>query len=165
MRIRPPEICALLLAAATLASAQPLAPKLRIPRVQHAPRIEDFLAGHPSVEAAAVHDFRQREPHDGDSASQPTAAYLSYDATRLYIVFVCQDAPGATRAHMVKREDIGGQDTVGVYLDTFQDRQRAYLFETNAFGVQRDSIFTEGQKTDSSFDTVWSSQGRLTARG
>jgi hypothetical protein len=140
--------------------------KLTIPRVTRPPTLEDFLNEAPREAEAVVRDFRQRAPHDGAPASESTIAYLSYDAERLYVVFVCNDTAGATRAHMAKRENISGEDTVGVYLDTFHDRQRSYLFEANPLGVQSDAIVSEAAKDpDYSFDAVWESEGRLTNFG
>jgi hypothetical protein len=140
--------------------------QLTIPRVEHAPRIEDFLDGNPHTQAVEVRGFRQREPHDGSPVSQPTAAYLAFDDKNLFVTFVCHDDPAATRAHMTKREDISGDDTVAVYLDTFHDRHRAYVFESNPLGIQRDAIVTEGEEdADYNFDTVWDSEGRLTSFG
>jgi hypothetical protein len=139
---------------------------LTIPRVEHAPRIEDFLDGNPHTQAVEVRGFRQREPHDGSPVSQPTATYLAFNDNNLFVIFVCHDDPAATRAHMSKREDIGGDDTVAVYLDTFHDRHRAYVFESNPLGIQRDAIVTEGEEdADYNFDTVWDSEGRLTSFG
>ena len=140
--------------------------RLTIPRVEHAPRIEDFLDGKPNTQAVEVRDFRQQEPHDGSPVSQPTGAYLAFNDNKLFVTFVCHDDPAATRAHMTKREDIGGDDTVAVYLDPFHDRHRAYVFESNPLGIQRDAIVTEGEEdADYNFDTVWDSEGRLTSFG
>ncbi len=138
---------------------------LEIPRVGRAPRLEDYLDPGSGANGARVSGFRQREPGDGVPVSQETTAYLSYDSENLYVVFVCQEEPGKLRARLSRRDDIFGDDRVGVFLDTFQDRQRAYAFVTNALGVQLDGITTEGQETDYSFDTLWHSEGRLTADG
>jgi hypothetical protein len=102
---------------------------------------------------------------DGTSVSQSTTAFLSYDDGHLYAVFVCKDDPAAIRANVARREDIGADDAVGLYLDTFHDRQRAYLFMVSPLGVQLDGIVTEGQSWDYIFDAVWKSEGRLTADG
>ncbi len=112
-----------------------------------------------------ISDFRQREPGDGTPVSQETAAYLSYDDKNLYAVFVCKDEPAQIRAHMAKREDIQSDDRVGVILDTFHDRQRAYMFVTNPLGIQQDAIATRGLPDDLSFDTLWHSEGQLTSDG
>src|SRR3989442_11343914 len=66
---------------------------------------------------------------------------------------------------MAKREDIGSDVQVAVYLDTFHDRRHAYVFAANPLGIQSDLILTEGQSPDFSFDTVWHSKGRLTPTG
>jgi hypothetical protein len=138
---------------------------LRIPRAATPPKIEDYLGGRPTGAAAEVTGFRQREPRDGAPASRATTAYLSYDGENLYVAFVCKDDPSKVRARLAKREAVGGDDLVAVYLDTYRDRRRAYMFFTNPRGVQRDGVATEGQADDFSFDAVWHSEGRLTAEG
>ncbi len=139
---------------------------IAIPRVSRAPRLEDFLHGMPREAEAPVAGFRQREPGDGTPVSQETSAYLSYDDKNLYVVFVCKDEPGKVRAHLSKRDDISSDDQVAVYLDTFSDHRRAYVFATNPLGVQADGIFTEGDSNpDLTFDTLWYSEGRLTENG
>src|SRR5213079_1051180 len=134
-------------------------------RVNQPPNLEDFLAPEPPAGAVRVSDFRQREPGDGVPVSVPTTAYVSYDDANLYVVFVCRDDPAKIRAGLTKREEISVDDAVAVYLDTFHDRKRAYLFQANPLGVQLDGIVTEGQDDDYSFDAVWRSEGRLTADG
>jgi hypothetical protein len=153
-------------------------PKLLIPRLSGTPALEDFLAMKPAGEIASgmskVTGFVQRNPHDGEPASQRTEAYLGYDEKNLYAVFVCFDEPGKVRARMSRREDIFDDDNVEIMLDTFHDRRRAYAFQTNPLGVQWDAIWTEVPHADSSgstnnfdpsFDTVWNSKGKLTSQG
>ncbi|HET6179510.1 MAG TPA: DUF5916 domain-containing protein [Candidatus Sulfotelmatobacter sp.] len=156
--------------------AQPGAPAITIPRLQRAPVLEDFLSMKPKGEAALqmakVTGFTQRNPHDGESVSEPTDAYLGYDQKNLYVVFVCFDNPNQVRARMSRREDIFDDDQVEVLLDTFHDRRRAYAFQTTPLGVQWDAIWTEASRDeqtsghfDTSFDTVWDSKGKVTEDG
>jgi hypothetical protein len=115
--------------------------------------------------AVRIAALAQREPRDG-VPGQPTTVYVSYDDANLYVVFVCSDDPARVRANIARREDIGDDDQVVVYLDTFHDRQRAYLFAVNPLGVQQDGIRSEATgDEDMSFDAVWSSEGRLVADG
>lgn len=138
----------------------------RISRAARPPVIEDFLQkGKASLPGTEINDFRQRAPNDGEAVTQPTSAYVSYDAANLYIAFVCRADVGQIRARMAKREDIQNDDLVSVTLDTFNDRRRAYVFTSNPLGVQLDSIATEGQGDDATFDTLWYSDGRLTGDG
>src|SRR5580700_7680594 len=151
-------------------------PTLIIPRLAHAPALEDFLGMKPEGEAALqmaeVTDFVQRNPHDGEKVSEPTEAYLGYDEKNIYLVFVCFDNPKKVRARMSVREDIGDDDQVAVLFDTFHDRRRAYEFQTTPLGVQWDAIFTDASTAglangnwDTSWDTVWDSRGKVTSRG
>lgn len=151
------------------------APTLTIPRLAHAPALEDFLGMKPEGEAALqmakVTDFVQRNPHDGEKVTEPTEAYLGYDQKSIYLVFVCFDDPKKVRARMSVREDIQDDDQVAVLFDTFHDRRRAYEFQTTPLGVQWDAIYTEasrqetGGNWDVSWDAVWDSRGKVTSRG
>ena len=151
-------------------------PVLKIPRLQHAPSLDDFLTmqpqGETALQMAKVTGFTQRNPHDGEPVSEPTAAYLGYDQKNLYVVFVCFDDPHQVRARMSRREDIFDDDQVELILDTFHDRRRAYAFQSTPLGVQWDAIYTEASREeqtqghfDTSFDTVWDSRGKVTSRG
>ena len=66
---------------------------------------------------------------------------------------------------MSRREQIFNDDFVGLFLDTFNDRQRAYEFLASPLGIQLDGILTEGTGDDFSFDTIWQTRGRLTPFG
>jgi len=157
-------------------SAQVGPPALTIPRLQRAPTLDDFLGMQPqgevALQMAKVSGFTQRDPHDGESVSEPTEAYLGYDQKSLYVIFVCFDDPRKVRARMSRREDIYDDDQVEIMLDTYHDRRRAYAFQTTPLGVQWDAIWTEASREeqtsghfDTSFDTVWDSRGKVTDRG
>ena len=144
---------------------------ITVPRVQRPPTMEDFAGMKPSTEfadgrMAMVDKLTQRNPHDGAPVSQPTEVYLGYDQKHLYIVFVCFDIePHKVRGHMARREDADGDENAEIMLDTFSDRRRAYGFMSNPLGVQMDGVWTEGQGWDMSWDTIWSSKGKMTDKG
>lgn len=142
---------------------------MTISRLSEPPRLEDFIDMRPASGSEAmsrIDGFIQRRPRDGEPASQRTEVYGGYDDDYLYFIFVAHDTePRAIRARMSRREDFDGDDTLGVLLDTFRDQRRAYNFGTNPYGVQLDAMMTEGQDTDTSFDTVWDSEGKITEAG
>jgi hypothetical protein len=150
-------------------------PAIVIPRLSRGPSVDDFVSmkplGEVAQQMARVTGFVQRNPHDGAPVSERTEAYLGYDQKNLYVVFVCFDEPGRVRGHKARREDVTDDDTVEVMLDTFHDRRRAYAFQINPLGVQWDAIWSEtpheevGGNFDTSWDTVWYSQGRITPEG
>ena len=158
------------LTAAPAASQQqgPHAPgsqSIVVTRVASPPILDEVAKGVPPEGMVAVSEFWQREPGDGVPASRATTAYLGYDAEKFYAVFVCKEEPARVRANMAKRESIMGDDVVGLLIDTFHDRRRAYEFIINPLGIQLDGVASEGQDDDFSFDTVWHSEGRLTPDG
>jgi hypothetical protein len=139
--------------------------QLSVPRVLSAPTLSDYLDGRERPQELRISDFRQRDPYDGEPAISPTTAYVSHDENNIYAIFVCKEVAGRARAHIGRRDDLTGDETVSFMLDTFHDGRHAYEFIANPLGVQMDGMITEGQDEDFSFDAVWRSEGRRTADG
>src|SRR3989440_12882103 len=123
-------------------------PLSKIPRVHHAPKLEDFLENHPREAELTVTDFRQNTPGDGTPATEATTAYLSYDDKNFYAVFVCHDEAGRVRTHLSKREASDQADGVGVMRATLRDFPRAYFSSSNPLGSQTDASSTQGHGYD-----------------
>lgn len=145
-------------------------PHVVIPKLASPPKLADFLPATPTSHVVRgmlrISKFIQRYPDDGAPSTEPTVAYLGYTHEFLFIAFVCKDdEPHALRAHMLKRDAIGGDDSVEVLLDTFHDSRRAFLFQANPLGVQADALYTEQTGSDYSFDTVWDTWGTRTKDG
>ena len=137
-----------------------------IPVVARPPVLDDYRTGAPPQGEIVIDGFLQRDPHDGDPATEPTAAYVSFDRDNLYVAFVCRDRDASRiRARLSKRDAIAQDDQVVVMLDTFHDRRRSYLFAANPLGIQADALSSEGRDDDYSFDTVWRASGRLLPDG
>lgn len=115
---------------------------------------------------AHAEDFRQSKPTDGAPATQRTDAYLGYDQSNIYIVWLCHDSsPNEIRSQLTKRENAIGDDSVEVIFDTYKDQRRGYVFASNPVGVQSEGLWSEDGGTDNSWDTVWNTNGRRTANG
>jgi predicted porin len=140
------------------------APPLVIPQLSQAPPAQWKTQGLPPA-ALSLRDFRQREPRDGQPGTDATEAQIARDSQAIYVFVRAAAKPGTVRANMSPRDQLGGDDAIGLYLDTLHDQQRAYVFFVNPMGVQLDGIASERQEDDYSFDAVWESGGRLTANG
>lgn len=141
-----------------------------IPKLANAPKLGDFEGMEPVSELARkmlkLDKFVQRDPKDGAAVSQRTEAYLGYTEKNFYAIFLAFDSePQKIRARMLRRELIDDDDQVGMFLDTFHDRRHAYVFYTNAYGIQQDGLFTENQGPDYSWDTVWNTETKITGHG
>jgi uncharacterized protein DUF5916 len=163
-------VMAFCLPATVFAAPPPNFAHITIPRITNAPALADFLEMKPSAswdgKLVKIDQFVQRVPSDGEAVSQRTDAYLGYDDKNLYAIFICFDnQPHHIRARLSRREDVFDDDTVELMLDTFHDHRRAYAFFSNAWGVQADALWTEGQEFDMSFDTVFDTEAKITPQG
>lgn len=108
------------------------------------PRIDGELGNPEWLAATVITDFVQYEPQEGAAPTEKTTVYLGYDSHNLYLAFDCQDSrPESIRCTLCQRDRVQGDDVVYVYLDTFNDRRRAFVFEANPSGVQVDGIYVE----------------------
>jgi len=139
--------------------------QIRIPKIARKPLLEEFVNGASRPDMLRIDDFRQRQPNNGTPVSRQTSAWIGYDQICFYVVFGYHSPAGRIRARLAKREDILSDDIVGVFLDTYHDRQHSYEFFVNPLGIQADATENESQSDDFSFDTLWYSEGRITPQG
>jgi hypothetical protein len=126
-------------------------------------------------EAARLDGFSQYQPVDGRPAEEQTEVLVWYSPTALHFGIMAHDRePGAIRATVADRDNLSRDDTVTVYLDTFNDRRRAFFFTVNPLGMQEDGVQTEGAfnagtmfggTSDKNPDYQWDSKGRIVENG
>ena len=106
-------------------------------------------------------------PGDNTPAPVVTECLVTFDGDKLYVGFRAHDPePGRVRAHLADRDIPLNDDLIGIQIDTFNDRRRAYQFQVNPLGVQLDALVSDVDATvDYSWDAIWDSAGRLTADG
>ena len=98
-----------------------------------------------------------------------------YSPSAIHFGIVAYDAePGAIRATRADRDNIDSDDHVIIYLDTFNDRRRAFFFAVNPLGIQQDGVRSEGASSagnmfggsiDKNPDYLFDSRGRVTESG
>src|SRR5579884_1264065 len=132
-------------------------PVIRVPRIDHAPKLDDFEGFQPVSPVAKsmikIDQFVVREPVFGTKPTQPTEVYMGFTDQNLYMVFLAHDSdPKHLRSHMSRREDVDDDDQIGFFFDTFSDQQNAYLFYLNPKGVQQDGTVAQGQNYSLAWD-------------
>ncbi len=132
---------------------------VRIPRFDRSVVIDGRPDESVWATAAVFKDFYQVSPGNNTAPSKPTEVLVFYDEKNLYIAFKCWDDRDQIRASVANRDNVEGEDNVRVWLDTFDDRRRAYVLAFNPFGIQQDGIYTEGRGADFSVDIVMESKG------
>jgi len=108
------------------------APAFEIPRATEGAEVNGRLDDAAWSVSARLTGFFQYEPSDGQPATQATEVRVFYTASALYFGIVAHVRPGSNlNATVSKRDNILNDDRVLIYLDTFHDRRRAFVFGVN----------------------------------
>ncbi|MGQ0540653.1 MAG: carbohydrate binding family 9 domain-containing protein, partial [Blastocatellia bacterium] len=139
---------------------------LEITRADEPPKIDGVMSIDEWKSAKRLEITSQIEPVKETPGTERTEVYLMYDRENLYIAFRAFDSdPSGIRAPISKRDSVsGGDDFVAIWLDTFDDRRRAYAFRFNPLGIQEDGIFSEGDRS-LAWDGVYESKGIVDPEG
>ena len=123
--------------------------------------------------AKPITDFRQREPFEGQRATEATEVRILYTHKDVYFGIACHDStPHGVIASQLRR-DVSQEfdDHFEIIIDSRRDRRNAYLFQINPLGTQRDGLLTDEPQMDNSqdgdpgWDGVWTSEARITDDG
>jgi hypothetical protein len=146
-----------------------------VPRVDADITVDGALTEAAWQSAARLTDFHQYEPVDGRPAEERTEVLVFYSARAIHFGIIANAKdPSTIRATVADRDNIGSDDRVTIYLDTFDDRRRAFMFGVNPLGVQEDGVRTEGAvsagnifggSVDLNPDYLFESKGLITKEG
>ena len=151
-------------------------PTVTIPRIEAEIQVDGRLSEPVWAEATRLGGFSQYQPVDGRPAEERTDVLVWYSPTAIHFGIVAYDRnPGSIHASVSDRDNIGNDDNVTIYLDTFNDRRRAFFFGVNPLGVQDDGVRSEGAGTaagslgggsvDRNPDFIYQSKGMVTDSG
>src|SRR2546427_9918214 len=142
-------------------------------RVDRPPKLDGTLHDPIWQEAAPITDFRQREPFEGQPATERTEVRILYSRNEVYFGIACYDSAAQTISARQLRRDVSQEfdDYFEIIIDSRHDRRNAYVFQINPLGTQRDGLITDEQQTESpqdgdpGWDGVWTSEARINEDG
>ena len=144
------------------------AARLRAQRASEAPKVDGRLDEALWQSAQWLSDFVQREPHEGQPATERTEVAVFYDEDALYIgARMHSSDAGGVRALVTRRDREESSDQLLVSLDTYLDRRTAYSFGVTAAGVRIDYYHASDFESnrDYSYDPVWQAETNRAANG
>lgn len=151
------------------------AQSVRIPRLDSDIVVDGTLDAPAWRQAARLDGFKQYRPVDSRPAEDSTVVLVWYSPTAIYFGILAYDRePALVHATSADRDNLASEDEVMIYLDTFNDRRRAYFFGSNPLGVQDDGVRSEGGFSASSFmsgtmdrnpDFLYQTKGHRTSFG
>src|SRR5213594_3596988 len=162
-----------------------------------APPVLDGLVSEPVwQQILPATGFIQQEPDEGSVATEETEVRFAYDERNLYIGIICFDSQPENIVVTQNRRDgsLTDTDSIQILLDTFHDRQNAFVFGTSPTGIEYDGQVSKAGQGDSggfgagnrggqggtgqggaqrggaaafngNWDGVWSVRSQITARG
>ena len=142
-------------------------PEFRVSRVVPPPKIDGVLDDAAwNGEPLELGPWISYNPLRGETGPERTEVRAAYDDRFIYFAFHClSDDPEHIRTTISRRDNVFGDDWVGLSLDSTGTGQTAYHLMVNPSGIQMDAVNTTsaGERFESDF--VWLSAGQRTADG
>ena len=146
------------------------------PRIEATIAIDGRLDEPVWTQAARLTGFSLYQPADGRPAPDSTEVRVWYSSDAIYFGIRAFSEAGTVAATLADRDRIGSDDNVEIHLDTFHERNRAFVFIVNPLGIQADGTKSEGGgfipgsnvppgQNDLSADFIWQSRGLVTPSG
>lgn len=147
-----------------------------LPRIDTTVVVDGRLDEPVWARAAILNGFSLYAPSDGRPAPDSTEVRVWYSPDAIYFGIRAYADPGTVSATLADRDRISSDDNVEIHLDTFHERNRAFVFIVNPLGIQADGTKSEGGgfipgsnvgpgQNDLSADFLWQSRGHVTAWG
>ncbi len=103
-------------------------------------------------------NFTQLKPVPGNKPTKPTEVAIIYNDEALYFGVKCYDDGDSVSRVLSVRDDFNPNlDLIGIFLDTYNDRQNGFFFGVTSMGVQIDSKIFNGDYNDL-LNLVWNSK-------
>jgi len=107
--------------------------QVRAVRLAQPPTIDGLLLEPMWRSAERVTGFLQRDPKEGEAASESTVVYIAYDDAALYIAARLYDAhPDSIVARLARRDEGTSSDRFTVYIDPYHDKRSGFYFGVTA---------------------------------
>ncbi len=137
---------------------------LRIPAGQI--HIDGHIDDEAWKDATFKSDFVQRDPLEGQAATELTEFAILYDDEYLYVAIKAFDSqPAGIRSILSRRDEETPSDWVSVSFDSYGDYRTAFEFWLNPQGVKRDMRRYDDAMQDLNWDAIWEGEASITPDG
>ncbi|MGE5402860.1 MAG: DUF5916 domain-containing protein [Ignavibacteriales bacterium] len=103
-----------------------------------------------------IEDFTQKDPKEGEKASERTCAWIAYDESNIYIAAKLYDShPDSIVGRLARRDNRIDSDWFGVAFDPYMDKRTGFYFLINPSETVADGVFYNDGWEDPSWDGVW----------
>lgn len=115
-----------------------------------------------------VSDFTQKEPNEGEPATERTEVGFAYDDHAFYVgARMYSNSPDSLRLEMNRRDNPGNSEQMIISIDSYLDRRTCYDFGVSVAGVRTDRYhpFDNEYERIPSFNPVWDARSAIDSLG
>ncbi len=135
-------------------------------RISEPVSVDGILSEKVWNEKKGASEFIQREPLEGNDATERSEVIVAYDEHALYVGAKLFDSnPDSIVARLSRRDVETNDDIFGIFLDPHYDRRSGYYFAVSAAGTQFDGVLFNDKWDDESWDGVWESSVKINKDG
>ncbi len=119
-------------------------------------------------QAQAVSAFLQRDPREGEPATEKTEVRVALHEKTLYVGIIAYDSqPGLIVAKEMRRDGaVEADDSITIVLDTYLDHRNAFYFAFNPNGARKDALVVdESSSLNVDWNGVWDVKAVITEQG
>lgn len=110
--------------------------------------------------------FKQRDPNQGEPATETTEVWVAYDDEALYVAARLYDsAPDSIMKVLGRRDAFVTADWFTFFVDPYHDRRTGFFFSISAAGTKSDGTMYNDDWDDSSWDGVWEGEVTIDPEG
>ena len=143
-------------------AARPVVRALRLEQaVQVDGRLNEAVWRTPPVAT----EFTQRNPAEGEPATERTDVWIAYDVNAIYIAARMHDRRPVSARLGRRDSSLPGSDWFSVTFDSYHDHLSAYQFSVNPAGVRRDIRVSATNDEDETWDPVWEAAAHSDSAG
>src|SRR5688572_25320692 len=130
----------------------------RAVRTIEPPIIDGRLSDEVWAQAPVADHFTQRDPDEGQAATERTEIRVLYDDDALYVGARLYDTePARISRRVTARDEDPDADCVTIFLDPRHDHRTGVTFTVTAAGSQHDTVLSNDTFQDASWNAVWTS--------
>jgi len=138
-----------------------------ISQASQPPTIDGVLSDGEWDTASVIDNLHQVQPVEFAEPSQRTVWYIKFDAENIYLAAHAFDSePGKIVAQTLRQGgSTGGDDSMFVIIDAFNNKRSGYRFSLNPNGVREDAIFATATRASDDWDGIWRGAAAIVSDG
>lgn len=142
-------------------------PEVKAVLAGKAPIIDGYVNDDVWRDATLISEFTQKEPANGEPATERTEFLFLFDRNNIYVGIRCFDDPKGIIAKELARDvSLGEDDRIQIIFDTYLDGRSGYWYQLGPRGSIGDALVNEnGKYFNKAWDGIWDGKARITGSG